>query len=1692
MNLRHGAISVFASVSSLLLLVLPIAKAQQLQSSGSSSQKSAASEQAATMQPTPRITQAIDDTSVVRIPRTTHPLATPANDRGRADADLPMNRIVLVLKPSVLQQAALTKLIDSQHDPESPNFQHWLTPEQYAAQFAPAQSDLEQITSWLRQLNFTVASIARGGQWIEFSGTAGQVEAAFHTEIHNYVVDGEPHVANATDIFLPQALAPVVSSVLSLHDFRPKPLHTGGFQVQRSAATGKLMPLKTNVGASPDFTPPGASNPSHFLAPGDWSTIYNTAPLLAQGITGSGISIAVVGSDSNIQLSDIITFRQIFNLSPKYPDVIVNGLDPGIQSGSEAEVEADLDVEWSGAVAPQASIKFVTTASTFTTFGGLLSISYIVDNRLAPIMSSSIGECEAFLGTGGNAFLNSAYEQAAAEGISIFVASGDTGAAGCDPQGSLTPAQNGANVSGYASTPYNMAVGGTMFAENGLDGNYWSTSNQPNLSSVIGYIPEAVWNESCDPTTDPTQCGGTNEYFLVAGGGGSSNCTQSTVQNELIFCQSGYSKPSWQSGKGVPNDGARDIPDIAFTAAGSHDGYLMCVEGSCQAIFSQGQATLEAAFVVGGTSAAAPSMSGLMALVEQNTGAYQGLVNYNFYKLAAAENLSACNSSHMTNPSHSSTCIFNDVTSGNNNVPGQPGFNATTGYDLSTGLGSLNAVNLLNSWGSIAKLPTSTKLLASAVQIQHGQPIPMTVAVKPSSGSGVPTGNIAFLTKSLGSVFGGTLVNGSFAGNVTDLPGGSYNVEAQYSGDAMFAASTSGGVTVNVTPEDSIVNVQPVEINSNGVPVPVQGPVLYGAPFGLQISVQGKSGIGLPTGTATVLQGHTTPLGNLLLNQSGSAFIPFNSSVMPVGNHTFTITYNGDDSFLPASTSFTVNVIKGLSTATITPVQTAYTEGVPIELVFMVAAQGEKLPTGTVQLYDCGSNSSGSCPNGTSVGTPLGLSESGPLGFGPAIGASQAVYRGVFPAGNHTLKLAYSGDLSYNPIAVGSSSSKAELINVKALTGMKPNIAMLQSSNVIFLGDSDTYIVSVKASQPKKPIPTGTVSISDQFGDFLGSPVSLSNGNATLVVPWNHAGSFLIVAKYSGDTNYAPLESAALATTIVQVGQPELILASSVATVQENTNTLLAVTVLLPPLPNLTSPVAEGGQVEFLDFVNGADPIVLGSGPQPLTTGNGGNGIAVLSVVLPPGQNFILVQFLGTQDWQSQLSNYVLVQVKTPPPPPTTSGWTWVTGTEPTSETGSVPGVYGTLGKPAAGNTPGARGQGQTWTDAAGNLWLFGGYGADSKNQSGDLNDLWKFSGGQWTWVSGSNLIEQPGIYGTKGKPSPDNIPGARFLASSSKDASGNLWLYGGTGIDSTGTRGLLTDLWKYSNGEWTWVAGSNLGYATPKGVYGTKGKPAPDNAPGQRSFASSWVDGNGNFWLFGGEGVDPDGKIGPLNDLWKYSNGEWTWMSGSNTLNQSGTYGTKGTAAPGNVPGARSNATSWTDAAGNLWLFGGAGNGGALIGCVASPCELNDLWKYSAGEWTWMGGSKQNNQAGVYGTQGIADPANFPGARDTAASFMDASGNLWLFGGVGIDAEGGHNDLSDLWKFSNGEWTWVGGSNLEGRLGTYGTKGVTTASNIPGARDGAMCWVDASGNFWLFGGDGLFVFFDQVQNFNDMWEYKP
>jgi N-acetylneuraminic acid mutarotase len=424
--------------------------------------------------------------------------------------------------------------------------------------------------------------------------------------------------------------------------------------------------------------------------------------------------------------------------------------------------------------------------------------------------------------------------------------------------------------------------------------------------------------------------------------------------------------------------------------------------------------------------------------------------------------------------------------------------------------------------------------------------------------------------------------------------------------------------------------------------------------------------------------------------------------------------------------------------------------------------------------------------------------------------------------------------------------------------------------------------------------------------------------------------------------------------------------------------------------------------------------------------------------------------------------------------------WTWVSGPNSASNQG----VYGTLGVAAASNFPGGRQTPATWVDASGNLMLFGGYGFDSVGTILPINDVWKFSAGQWTWIAGSNLGGQRGTYGALGVPAMANIPGARFETVSWTDASGDFWLFGGNGFDSADNEGALNDLWKYSAGEWTWMGGSDS--ANQQGIYGSPGVPSANNIPSARSGAVSWIDSSGNFWLFGGLTSDSNGTNGELNDLWKYSNGEWTWESGSNMVDQKGTYGALGIATPANIPGARLWAVSWIDLSGSLWLFGGVG-----YDSTGANGILNDLWKFSNNQWTWMSGSSLANQLGVYGTRGVPAPGNVPGYRQLAISWTDSSGNFWLFGGNGADPTSAEGLLNDLWKYSNGEWTWMSGSNLINQNGVYGTQGMIAPGNIPGARLVSSRWIDANGNVWMFGGYGVPASGTEG-DLSDLWMYTP
>lgn len=427
----------------------------------------------------------------------------------------------------------------------------------------------------------------------------------------------------------------------------------------------------------------------------------------------------------------------------------------------------------------------------------------------------------------------------------------------------------------------------------------------------------------------------------------------------------------------------------------------------------------------------------------------------------------------------------------------------------------------------------------------------------------------------------------------------------------------------------------------------------------------------------------------------------------------------------------------------------------------------------------------------------------------------------------------------------------------------------------------------------------------------------------------------------------------------------------------------------------------------------------------------------------------------------------------------------WVNGSDVVDQQG----VYGTKLVAAPGNIPGARYNSASWVDASGNLWLFGGQGVSTSTISGYLNDLWKYdvTSNLWTWVAGTSTVHANGQYGTMGVPSSTNSPGSRQNAYTWADNSGNLWLFGGMGHAANGSVTYLNDLWKYniSTNQWTWMTGANTG--TPASVYGTQGVAAAGNTPGGRFGGAAWIDNSNNLWLFGGQQVSNTQR---LNDLWKYSigSGQWTWVSGSNTINQNGNYGTKGVVASTNMPGARQASVNWKDQSGNFWLFGGDG----FDATGTSNNYLNDLWKYdvTTNNWVWLSGSNGFTASAVYGSFGVPTASTIPGARQMSIGWTDNSNNLWLFGGWGyIGPPFGRMD--DLWKYniSTNQFTWMAGPSFTNQPGVYGTQGVASATNIPGARRMSTSWKDNNGKLWLFGGTGI----DKnnvTSSLNDLWMF--
>jgi hypothetical protein len=873
---------------------------------------------------TPRVVTQVDDTRVVQIRGNVHPLARAEFDQGALQDSQPMQRMLLLLERSAEQERALRQLLDEQQDRSSANFHAWLRPEQFGKQFGPSDADLQAVTDWLTRQGFQIGKISAGRTVIEFSGNVAQVRHAFHTEIHRYSVNGNEYFANVSDPAFPEALRPVVAGVVALHNF-PVQSHArrvGAFQ--RDRATGELRPLFTYTDKTGTF---------YGVGPTDFAKIYNIPP----GADGSGQSIAIVGQ-SNINIQDVQDFRSMFGLPANAPQIIVNGPDPGLEppiNGQPTdETESDLDVEWAGAVAPAAHIILVTSESTLSnptqvSTGVDLSALYIIDNNVAPVMSESYGACEASLGTSGNAFYSSMWQQAAAQGITVTVSAGDNGSAACDPApapANQNAATQGLAVSGFASTPYNVAVGGTDFDQQKNPTQYWnSTNNATTQLSAMGYIPEVPWDDSACAANFPTACTSVDSAGsdLAAGSGGPSNCATSTSNGACA----GYPKPVWQNG--ITPDNVRDLPDVSFFAGDGNNlsFYIVCQSDAnpnnapCDLSTSLTSGT-ENFLGIGGTSGSAPAFAGVMALVNQkqataqNPTQRQGNANYVLYALAGNQNYSNCNSSSFTNPLSPppSSCIFLDITKGSNSVAcvggtpncsntstaanqfgilttttggSTPAFNAGPKYDLATGLGSINVANLLANWGSISRtVPTTTLTNPSATTLTSGQAFSATVNVTPAAATG-DVSLIALASDQITVVgsYGPFTLSGSPNNNVTVsanyLPANTAYVEGYYGGSAAYAPSASSpvAVAVNGANQPSVLKVSFVGFTSANAPMtPTTAAqnISYGSSYILRVDVQAASGtLATPCATSTTTHTIPCPTGTISLFDGGQPLKDF-------------------------------------------------------------------------------------------------------------------------------------------------------------------------------------------------------------------------------------------------------------------------------------------------------------------------------------------------------------------------------------------------------------------------------------------------------------------------------------------------------------------------------------------------------------------------------------------------------------------------------------------------------------------------------------------------------------------------------------------------------------------------------------------------------------------------------------------------
>jgi len=701
------------------------------------------------------------DSPLVQLTGHVAPIVPRSEDLGRVSPNLPFEHVLLQLKRTPEQEAALDQTIADLHDPKSASFHQWMTAEEFGAKFGATDAQIQQVSDFLTANGLQMEGTNEGRTMISFSGVAGSLEQAFHTEIHNLSVHGVTHVSNISEPSIPSSLSGLIAGV-SMSDFKPHPLVSGARSVQRNVAEKKLVQVGK---ASPDFTIPYEGGFLEVVAPGDFATIYNLTPVWNQGYRGAGQTVAVV-EDSLMKAADVTTFRNAFGLSQykgTFTEEMPAGALPcGNPGANGAELEAALDAQWAGSTAPDAAVVLAACADTRTEFGGLIATMNLLSQKTPPnTISMSYGECEADMGAIQINQFNTIFQQAVAEGVTVFVSSGDEGSASCDANESY--AVDGLKVSGFTSTPYNVSVGGTDFYDTaqGTNSQYWSANNSVTFSSALSYVPEKTWNDSCADSTVLALEGFTAAY-------GANGLCNNYPGYEWVTTASGsggvssiFVKPSWQTVAGIPADSARDVPDVSLFSANGFYGHALVFCDSDPK--SDGvpcnfaNATDASMDIAGGTSFASPAMAGIFALITQKYGR-QGNADIGFYSLAAAEygtqtkpiSATACNST-LGNKA-GSTCTFYDVTEGNIDLPCleancygsvyaeglygalsvdgsifTPAYPTTAGWDFATGLGTINTANLFTNW---AKVVSTTATTISGGR-SGGSPTPPSEPIRP-------------------------------------------------------------------------------------------------------------------------------------------------------------------------------------------------------------------------------------------------------------------------------------------------------------------------------------------------------------------------------------------------------------------------------------------------------------------------------------------------------------------------------------------------------------------------------------------------------------------------------------------------------------------------------------------------------------------------------------------------------------------------------------------------------------------------------------------------------------------------------------------------------------------------------------------------------------------------------------------------